>query len=158
MHPHLPRESIQTLLNHGRGETTLQHKPLGLCRYHSAAIRAPDAPILVFRPKVHQPEPWQVITVVYCAVRTHIASGAFGAPPTPVQRAANVLSDQIEENPDKFFRIDWYPMLDSVRERLAKFIGARKEEVVLVQNATVAALVVLRNFEWRDGDILIGST
>ncbi|KIP03861.1 hypothetical protein PHLGIDRAFT_129896 [Phlebiopsis gigantea 11061_1 CR5-6] len=82
--------------------------------------------------------------------------GAFGAPPTPVQRASNVLSDQIEESPDRFFRIDWYPMLDSVRERLAKFIGARKEEVVLVQNATVAASVVLRNFEWRDGDILVG--
>lgn len=85
-------------------------------------------------------------------------AGAFGAPPTPVQGAANVLSDIIEENPDKFFRIDWYPLLNSVRERLAKLLGARKEEIVLVQNATVAAAVVLRNFIWREGDVLIGGT
>ena len=67
-----------------------------------------------------------------------------------------MLSDIIEENPDKFFRIDWYPMLTSVRERLAKFLGARKGEIVLVQNATVAASVVLRNFVWRKGDVLVG--
>ena len=46
-------------------------------------------------------------------------------------------------------------MLDSVRTRLATFLGAKKEEIVLVQNATVAAAVVLRNFEWREGDVLI---
>ena len=73
-----------------------------------------------------------------------------------MQGAANVLSDVIEENPDKFFRVDWYPMLSSVRERLAGFLGAAKEEVVLVQNATVAAAVVLRNLVWREGDVLIG--
>ena len=66
-----------------------------------------------------------------------------------------MLADLIEESPDKFFRIDWYPMLDSVRTRLATFLGAKKEEIVLVQNATVAAAVVLRNFEWREGDVLI---
>lgn len=47
-------------------------------------------------------------------------------------------------------------MLSSVRERLAKFLGARKEEIVLVQNATIAAAIVLRNFVWREGDVLIG--
>jgi hercynylcysteine S-oxide lyase len=73
-----------------------------------------------------------------------------------VQGAANVLSDIVEENPDKFFRIDWYPLLSSLRERLARFLSARKEEIVLVQNATVAAAIVLRNFVWREGDVLIG--
>ncbi|GJE88788.1 PLP-dependent transferase [Phanerochaete sordida] len=84
--------------------------------------------------------------------------GSFGAPPTPVQGAANVLADIIEENPDKFFRIDWYPLLSKVRARLAAFLGARTEEIVLVNNATVAAGIVLRNFVWREGDVLVGAT
>lgn len=82
--------------------------------------------------------------------------GAFGAPPTPVQRSANVIADLVEESPDKFFRLDMVPLLASVRERLAAFIGAQKEEVVLVPNATSAAGIVLRNFDWKAGDVLVG--
>lgn len=83
-------------------------------------------------------------------------TGAFGAPPTPVQRSANVIADLVEESPDKFFRLDMVPLLASVRERLAAFIGAQKEEVVLVPNATSAAGIVLRNFDWKAGDVLVG--
>lgn len=82
--------------------------------------------------------------------------GSFGAPPTPVQGAANVLADRVEENPDRFMRLEWYALLGAVRARLAAFLGARREEIVLVQNATVATAVVLRNFEWRAGDVLVG--
>lgn len=84
--------------------------------------------------------------------------GAFGAPPTPVQRSANVIADLVEESPDKFFRLDMVPLLASVRERLAAFIGAEKEEVVLVPNATSAAGIVLRNFDWKTGDVLVGAS
>lgn len=114
---------------------------------------------MVFRSEIRQPESWSVRSPHYLYTKSiETLVGAFGAPPTPVQGAANVLSDLVEENPDKFFRIEWYPMLDSVRSRLAKFLGARKEEIVLVQNATIAAAVVLRNFEWREGDVLVKGT
>ena len=42
------------------------------------------------------------------------------------------------------------------REAIAKLVGAEADELVLVPNATHALNVVLRNFEWRDGDVLIG--
>lgn len=43
------------------------------------------------------------------------------------------------------------------RGLLADFIGAKEDEVVLVPNATHGLNTVLRNFEWREGDILLGS-
>nr|AUN37957.1 L-cysteine desulfhydrase 1 [Ganoderma lucidum] len=42
-------------------------------------------------------------------------------------------------------------------EAVAKLIGAEADEVVLVPNATHALNTVLRNFEWRDGDVLVGA-
>ena len=39
---------------------------------------------------------------------------------------------------------------------MAKLIGAETDEVVLVPNATHALNVVLRNFEWREGDVIVG--
>ena len=46
--------------------------------------------------------------------------------------------------------------LGHCREAVAKFIGAEVDEVVLVPNASHALNIVLRNFEWRDGDVLVG--
>ena len=42
------------------------------------------------------------------------------------------------------------------RECVAKFLEVDADEVVLVPNATHALNTVLRNFEWREGDVLIG--
>lgn len=81
--------------------------------------------------------------------------GAFGALPTPVHRACTVLADHIEANPDKFVRLEYHHLLLSVRERLAKFIGAQTDECVLVRNASSAAATVLHNLAWRDGDIIV---
>lgn len=41
---------------------------------------------------------------------------------------------------------------------MAELIGAKLGEVVLVPNATHGLNTVLRNIEWREGDVLIGST
>ena len=41
-------------------------------------------------------------------------------------------------------------------EAVAKLIGADADEVVLVPNATHALNTVMRNFEWREGDVIIG--
>ena len=41
------------------------------------------------------------------------------------------------------------------RAAVAKLIGAETDEVVLVPNASHAYNVVLRNFEWREGDVII---
>lgn len=43
-----------------------------------------------------------------------------------------------------------------LRQTVAKLIGAELDEVVLVPNATHALNTVLRNFEWREGDVIVG--
>ncbi|KAF7793726.1 hypothetical protein EIP86_004842 [Pleurotus ostreatoroseus] len=84
--------------------------------------------------------------------------GSFGSLPTPVHRACTVLSDKIEANPDKFIRLEYYPLLLSVRERLAKFLGAKTEECVLVPNASAAGSIILRGVQWKSGDVMITMT
>ncbi|KAL1949376.1 hypothetical protein VTO73DRAFT_8257 [Trametes versicolor] len=85
-------------------------------------------------------------------------TGAFGTPPLPVIYSAMSLSYEIERNPDKFRRILYKPLLDKSRETVAKLIGAELDEVVFVPNATHALNTILRNFEWREGDVIVGST
>lgn len=46
--------------------------------------------------------------------------------------------------------------IDAVRYRLANFIGAENDEVVLVQNATTGINTILQNFMWKNDDILVG--
>ncbi|KAJ3557662.1 hypothetical protein NM688_g1347 [Phlebia brevispora] len=88
----------------------------------------------------------------------NLNDGAFGSLPTPVHRACAVLTDKIEANPDKFVRLEYHPLLLSVRERLAKLIGADMEECVLVSNASTAAGIILRGVDWKAGDVLIAAT
>ena len=42
------------------------------------------------------------------------------------------------------------------RRQVAELIGAKRDEVVLVTNTTHGLNTVLRNIEWREGDIILG--
>lgn len=42
------------------------------------------------------------------------------------------------------------------RRQVAELIGAKQDEVVLVTNTTHGLNTVLRNIEWREGDIILG--
>ncbi|KAH9850270.1 PLP-dependent transferase [Lenzites betulinus] len=85
----------------------------------------------------------------------NLNNGSYGSPPLPVLYAAAKRGIEIERNPDKFHRMDFKPLLAKARENVAKLIGAQADEVVLVPNATHALNTVLRNFEWREGDVII---
>lgn len=61
----------------------------------------------------------------------------------------------IEAKPDLFLRTSYRPRLVDVREKLAQIIGANTEECVLVSNASMGINVVLRNFTWEEGDIIV---
>jgi selenocysteine lyase/cysteine desulfurase len=65
------------------------------------------------------------------------------------------MTMEIEANPDHFHRIGYMPLLIDVRRRLAQLIGANIDECVLVQNASTGVNIILRNFEWEEGDIII---
>jgi hercynylcysteine S-oxide lyase len=87
-----------------------------------------------------------------------ILLGSYGSLSNPVRHAANELTTLIESNPDKFIRLTYAPLLIHVRERLARFIGAETDELVLVPNTSHGINTVLRNFAWQQGDILIYGT
>ncbi|KAI0326635.1 PLP-dependent transferase [Cubamyces sp. BRFM 1775] len=84
--------------------------------------------------------------------------GSYGSLPLPVLFTATQMGYEIERNPDLFHRFKVKPLLDRARESVAKLIGAETDEVALVPNASHALNTVLRNFEWREGDVIIGAT
>jgi len=89
---------------------------------------------------------------------TNASPGSFGATPLPVLEAVHEIDKEIESNQDLFMRVKLKGRLDAVRHRLAKFIGAENDEVVLVQNATTGINAFLQNFRWKQDDILVGCT
>ncbi|TCD65232.1 hypothetical protein EIP91_002940 [Steccherinum ochraceum] len=71
--------------------------------------------------------------------------------------AAEILL-RAEQHPDRFHRVTYMPLLEESRELVAELIGAKLNEVVLVPNATHGLNTVLRSIEWREGDILLGTS
>ena len=78
--------------------------------------------------------------------------GSYGTTPKPVLEAVIELTLEIESNPDLFHRLSYQERLVGVREKLARLIGAKTDEVVLVPNASTGINTVLRNFEWEKDD------
>ena len=68
--------------------------------------------------------------------------------------AINDLTMEIESNPDLFNRVSYHKKLVGVREQLARLIGAKRDEVVLVPNTSMGINTILRNFDWEQGDQL----
>ena len=81
--------------------------------------------------------------------------GAFGVLPIPVQNAVSKLSSKIESNPDHFHMLGYAPLLLDARRKMAHFIGAELDEVVMIPNTSLGINVVLRNLDWEEGDTLI---
>ncbi|PFH44955.1 hypothetical protein AMATHDRAFT_164401 [Amanita thiersii Skay4041] len=84
--------------------------------------------------------------------------GSYGSTPLPVLQACEEISREIESNPDKFHRLNYQARLISVREKLAKLIGAKTHEVVLVANASMGINTILRNIQWEKGDSILVTT
>ncbi|OJA16494.1 hypothetical protein AZE42_12606 [Rhizopogon vesiculosus] len=89
---------------------------------------------------------------------TNLNHGSYGSLPKPVGAVCDALTAHIEANPDKFIRIECIDHWNEARARLANLIGAETDECVLVNNTTHGITTVLRNFEWNEGDIIIGTT
>ncbi|KAJ3505666.1 hypothetical protein NLJ89_g7299 [Agrocybe chaxingu] len=88
----------------------------------------------------------------------NLNNGSYGTTPKPVLQAVHELTKRIEANPDLFHRLTYQPMLIDVRKRIAKLIGAKADEVVLVTNASLGLNIVLRNFDWEEGDAIFAFT
>lgn len=67
------------------------------------------------------------------------------------------MMDEVEANPDKFMRLKYGTHLFQCRKRVATLIGADVDECVLVPNAIHGINTVLRNLDWKKGDVIIKS-
>lgn len=87
----------------------------------------------------------------------NLNNGSYGSPPREVLKEYSRIMEIVESNPDKFHRLECQSMLVGVRERLAEFIGvADVDEIVMVPNTSYGLNTVLRELDWKPGDIVIG--
>jgi isopenicillin-N epimerase len=81
--------------------------------------------------------------------------GSFGACPRPVLDAQSRLRDELEREPVLFMMRRLPQLLDAARCELARFVGARPEDLVFVRNATTGVNAVLRSCAFAPGDALL---
>jgi len=96
---------------------------------------------------------------------TYINHGTVGAPPHRVLVAQQAIRDEIERHPSRFLLRDasglvGVPRSEPTRVRraaieVAKFVGSRPEDLVLVDNATTGTNTVLRALPLAPGDEIL---
>ena len=80
---------------------------------------------------------------------TNLNHGSYGAPARAVQMVQRNWMDVMESNPEEFIRWRQYAAIDHVRFRLAEYIGADVDDVVLIDNASHGMNAVLRSLAER---------
>lgn len=81
--------------------------------------------------------------------------GAFGTFPKSVVQYRQQLQLDNEAKPDTFIRYTYPKLLSESRGAVASLLGANKDEIVFVSNATTGVNTVLRNLEFADGDVAL---
>jgi len=92
---------------------------------------------------------------LFAPTHTPLNHGAFGTYPESVQKRLREVQALSETRPDVFVRYQYPNMLDQSRAAIASFLGVPVDEVVLVQNATTAINIVLRNLKFEKGDVIL---
>uniref|UniRef100_A0A7S1YTA7 Aminotransferase class V domain-containing protein n=1 Tax=Trieres chinensis TaxID=1514140 RepID=A0A7S1YTA7_TRICV len=81
--------------------------------------------------------------------------GSYGTVPRPVKAVQDDLFLLQESRPDAWFRKEYYRRLDDARGRIASYVGASEDDVVLVENASSAVNSVLRSMPFERGDAVV---
>jgi len=79
-----------------------------------------------------------------------------GVCPLPARAAAAVsalAADQRDHGPANYAR--WHEVADRGRQRLAKLLGARPDEVCYVKNTTSGLIIAAESIPWREGDNVV---
>jgi len=85
---------------------------------------------------------------------TFLNHGSYGATPQVVLAAADEWRMRMERQPVRFMRSELPPALRAAAERLARFFGARGEDLVFLDNATSAVNAIARALDIGPGDVL----
>jgi isopenicillin-N epimerase len=83
---------------------------------------------------------------------TYLNHGSFGPSPQPVLDAQAEWTRRLEQNPMGFLLHECEEALEASLEKLAKFAGASRGNLVFVDNATFAMNVVAASVELEPGD------
>ena len=83
--------------------------------------------------------------------------GSFGATPKTVLDEQTRIRNRIESEPLLFFDHHYLDEVDRARADLARFIGARTDDLAFVVNATTGVNTVLRSLRLEPGDELLVS-
>lgn len=89
---------------------------------------------------------------------TFLNHGSFGACPVTVLEEQTRLRAAMEHEPIVFLWREWESRLDEARAALARFVGAKEEDLVFVANATTGVNTVLRSLKLEPGDELLVTT
>lgn len=81
--------------------------------------------------------------------------GSFGACPTPVLEAQSRLRERLERGPVQFMHRELEALADAAIAETAQFVGADREELTFVPNATTGVNSVLRSLRFEPGDELL---
>ncbi|MEJ0090775.1 MAG: aminotransferase class V-fold PLP-dependent enzyme [Limisphaerales bacterium] len=83
---------------------------------------------------------------------TFLNHGSFGSCPRPVLKYQCALQDRLERQPVRFLVDDFEALWDDARRTLAQFVGADRDDLVFVPNATTGVNTILRSLELKRGD------
>jgi isopenicillin-N epimerase len=83
---------------------------------------------------------------------TYLNNGSWGPTPRAVSRERRQWIDRVEANPHDFLVRQLGPRLTECRRRLADLVGTVADNLVLVENATVAMNIVAASVRLRPGD------
>ncbi|XP_061184563.1 uncharacterized protein LOC133192588 [Saccostrea echinata] len=83
---------------------------------------------------------------------TFINHGSYGAVPLKIREKQKQLLDEVNDNPDEFYRLKEHDLYMRARDAAAKFTGADPENLFFVQNTTTGVNSVLKSLQWQNGD------
>jgi len=88
---------------------------------------------------------------------TFLNHGSFGACPRPVFEEYQRLQRELEAEPVDFLDTDrtFHQRMAQARQRLADFVGASRDELVFVPNATTGLNIVARSLDLQPGDEIL---
>jgi isopenicillin-N epimerase len=86
---------------------------------------------------------------------TFLNHGSFGSCPLEVLEFQQNLRRKMERQPIQFYVRDLEDLLDQARRDLAVFLGASRDDLVFVPNATAGVNTVLRSLTFRRGEELL---
>ncbi|KAI1073829.1 putative aminotransferase family protein [Whalleya microplaca] len=86
---------------------------------------------------------------------TPLNHGSYGTHPVSVRAAHLGLRAEVEAAPDPFIALDYSELLLQARTLTAGLLRCPVDELVFVPNATTGSDTVLKNLDWRRGDVVL---